>query len=318
MKGVNFENLLRSGGVAPVTVVAGGASVSVLELVRRAPGIRFVLVDSREAVCEAGRVLGEDVEGRDNCEVVEPEAGLTEEFGLCLTASELCRRGETAVLMKGRVHTAAFLRALLSRQSRMVKPGNVLSHAALFSPPEGQSRNSGSFLVTDSAVNVLPSLKAKKRILANAVQAARALGTRQPFIALLAPVEVSTDRIRSTTDARELKEWLRGGALGECTADGPLPLDAAASARAARIKGIDSPVAGRTDIYLAPNLDSGNILYKALSVFAGFRVAGVLLGASVPVVLTSRSDDAEARLASLGLSIRIAASPFRDNLLAPE
>jgi phosphate butyryltransferase len=154
-------------------------------------------------------------------------------------------------------------------------------------------------------------VEGKKKILANAALVARSLGIPAPKIALLAPVEKVSSRIQSTVDAAELKKWVNSGGLGDAIADGPFALDVAASAEAAAVKGIQSDVAGMADIYLAPNLDAGNILYKALTVFARFSSAGILAGARVPVVLTSRSDTEEVKIASLGLARNVAESRHR-------
>ena len=191
----------------------------------------------------------------------------------------------------------------MDKEEGLIGGNALLSHLVLFEDP----RNGKPFLLTDAAINIAPDLEAKKRILFNAVTIARALDFSAPRIALLAPVEKVNDKIPSTADAAALADWVNGGGLGDAVAEGPFALDVAASAEAARIKGLKSSVAGRADIYLAPNLDAGNILYKSLTVFAGARAAGILAGASIPVVLTSRSDSQEAKRASLALALRVAA-----------
>jgi phosphate butyryltransferase len=264
-------------------------------------GIGFILIGNPDRIRAAGDESGVSLDGVD---IRSAESGdAQDENGYCRTAARLCAEGRAGVMMKGRLGTAAFTRAILDKQIGLTEKGALLSHVGLFSDP----RNGRSFLVTDAAINISPDLEAKKRILANAVKVARALGADVPRIALLAPVEKVNPKIASTMDAAALKDWVAQGGLGKAVADGPFALDAAASEEAAAVKGISDNVAGRADIFLAPNLDTGNVLYKSLSVFAGASSAGILAGAKVPVVLTSRSDSDETKWASVALALRIAA-----------
>lgn len=281
--------------------VAGADDEAVLGAVAAglSAGVGFYLVGNPERIKFTAKSQGVKLDG---AELVD--SGSPDEVAICRSAAELCARGKAAVLMKGLVSTAAFTRAILDKKIGLTSEAALLSHTGLISDP----RNDRVFLLSDAAINISPKIEAKKKILANAVAVARALGIDEPKIALLAPVEKVSPKIRSTVEAAELKVWLNSGALGKLTADGPLALDVAASMSAAKKKDLTSPVSGLVDIYLAPSLDAGNILYKALTVFAGAESAGILAGARVPVVLTSRADSEEVKIAALGLALRVASS----------
>lgn len=300
---MNFDNLtaLNPGTARPAVAVAGADDDAVLGAVAAAmnSGVIFFLVGNPWNI----RRIAEKYDmNLDSATLVEPEG--SDEASVCRTAADLCAQGIAGVLMKGLVGTAAFTRAILDKEIGLTDGESLLSHTGLFEDP----RNSKVFLLSDCAINIQPDLEVKKKILANTIGIARALGIDEPRVALLAPVEKVSSRIQSTVDSSELKRWLNGGALGNVVADGPFALDAAASSDAAKKKGLGDTVAGRADIYLAPDLDAGNILYKSLTVFAGARSAGILAGARVPVILTSRTDPEEVKIASLGLALRVASA----------
>ncbi|MCG8454320.1 MAG: hypothetical protein MI717_14200 [Spirochaetales bacterium] len=225
-----------------------------------------------------------------------------DEEGVCLRAAKDCQEGRSQVLMKGQVSTAAFTRGILNKDSGLTPSGHLLSHLALF---EKASNGDGVFL-TDAAINIAPDVEAKKRILTNALDALQALGVQTPRVAFLAPMEKVTAKISSSIHAHQLSLAASQGEWGDVHGDGPMALDVALSEDAARMKGAQGEVAGQADLLLAPALDAGNMIYKALVTGAQWRNAGVLLGASVPVVLTSRSDHEEAKKASLGLALHLA------------
>lgn len=285
----------------PAVAVAGADDDAVLGAVARgiSSGVNFYLVGDSGKIRRTAKKYAVDLE---KATLVEPEG--SEEASICRSAATLCAQGRAGVLMKGMVGTAAFTRSILDKDIGLTGEGALLNHVGLFADP----RNGRVFLLSDGAINIEPDIEAKKKILANVVNIARALGITEPRIALLAPVEKVSPKIRSTVDSSELKLWLNSGALGKVVADGPFALDVAASSVAAKIKGLGDAVAGRADIYLAPDLDAGNILYKSLTVFAGARSAGILAGSRVPVVLTSRTDSEEVKLASLGLALRVASA----------
>lgn len=300
---MNFDQLttLALETSRPAVAVAGADDDAVLGAVASglSSGVNFFLVGKPGDIRRTAMKYSVNLE---RATLVEPEG--SDEAAICRCAANLCAEGTAGVLMKGMVGTAAFTRAILDKNIGLTGEGALLNHTGLFADP----RNGRVFLLSDAAINIEPDIEAKMKILANVVGVARALGIAEPRIALLAPVEKVSPKIRSTVDSAELKLWLNGGALGTVVADGPFALDVAASSEAAKIKGLGDSVAGRADIYLAPDLDAGNILYKALTVFAGARSAGILAGARVPVVLTSRADTEDVKIASLGLALKVAST----------
>lgn len=204
------------------------------------------------------------------------------------------KQGRVKLLIKGHLHTAEFLHPILKDLRRAPRVSHVFA-AELNSYPK-------LLFITDAAVNIAPDLGTKAQILQNAIDLARLLGIERPKAAALSAIEVVNPAVASTVDAACLAKMSERGQIRNAVVDGPLAFDNAISAESARIKEIDSPVAGDVDILLVPDLVSGNILYKDLEYLAGARFAGVVVGASVPVVLTSRADPAPVRLASLALA----------------
>lgn len=220
-------------------------------------------------------------------------------------AVQLVRQGRADVVMKGNLHTDTFMRVLLHAETGLRVPGQRVSHLFLLEV-RGHDRLLG---VTDAAINIAPDLPAKAQICQNAVDAFRAIGIARPRVAVLSAVETVTPSIASTLDAASLTLMARRGQITGAVIDGPLAFDNAISPRAVAEKGIVSDVAGRADILLVPDLVSGNILAKALEYLGGARAAGVALGLAAPVVLTSRADPEDTRLASLALAALLRASP---------
>ena len=203
------------------------------------------------------------------------------------------------VLMKGHIPTAELLKEVLNADYGL-RTGNVLCHVAAFEI-DGYDR---LIFITDAGMNIEPDLKQKAQIIQNAVHIARSTGVDLPVVAPLAAVEVVNPNMQATLDAAALTVMNRRGQIKDCIVDGPLALDNAISLKAAAHKGITGDSAGQADILLVPNIESGNILYKSLVYFAKAKVGGVIAGAKVPIVLTSRADSAESKLFSLALAIR--------------
>jgi len=213
-------------------------------------------------------------------------------------AVELVRRAEAEAIMKGSLHTDELLAEVVHRETGL-RTARRISHVFVLQVP-GFDR---LLLVTDAAVNIGPSLEDKADIVQNAIDLAGALGIERPKVAILSAVETVTSKLRSTLDAAALckmadRRQITGGIL-----DGPLAFDNAVSAEAARTKGIESPVAGRADILVAPDLESGNILAKQLEYFSAATAGGIVLGARVPIILSSRSDSLASRLLSCGVAV---------------
>jgi phosphate acetyltransferase len=216
-------------------------------------------------------------------------------------AVKMARAGEVEALMKGSLHTDELMGAVVPSATGL-RTARRISHAFVMDVPTYPRL----LIITDVAINISPGLKEKADILQNAIDLAHVLGIEQPKVAILSAVETVNPDIPSTLDAAALckmadRKQITGGIL-----DGPLAFDNAISEQAARTKKIDSPVAGRADILLVPDLESGNMLAKQLQYLAGADAAGIVLGARVPIVLTSRADTVRTRLASAALMARVA------------
>lgn len=213
-------------------------------------------------------------------------------------AVRLVRDGEADVLMKGHVDSSVLLKAALNKESG-INAGTLVSHVAAI---ETLSYPKLLF-ATDGGINIAPDLSAKLAIIANAIRAAQALGVMTPKVALLAAIEkVNYEKMPCTVDAAIIAQMARRGQLSGCVLDGPLALDNAVSAESARVKGIASEVAGDADILVVPDIEAGNILYKALVDLGGAKAAGIVMGAAAPIVLTSRADSAQTKLASIAFA----------------
>ena len=208
--------------------------------------------------------------------------------------SRLVDEGTAQILMKGHLHSDVFLHPILER----LRTGHRLSHVFVAELP----RYKKLLFITDAAINIAPDLATKAAILQNAIDMLLSLGGRAPHVAVLSAVELVTPAIVSTVDAAALSKMADRGQIRGATVDGPLAFDNAISREAAHAKGIESPVSGKADILLVPDMISGNILAKDLEYLAGATLAGVVLGARVPIILTSRSDPPRARLLSAALA----------------
>ncbi|WP_422443617.1 bifunctional enoyl-CoA hydratase/phosphate acetyltransferase [Thermoanaerobacterium sp. DL9XJH110] len=213
------------------------------------------------------------------------------------TAVDLVWQGRAQMLMKGLVSTKDFLKGIVSGDKALTG-GNLLSHVAVFEVPGREKL----LLVSDAAMNLSPDVSMKYAILKNSLKAAGCLGIKNPKVAVLSAVEAVNPAIPSTVDAAVLSKMAQRDNL-EAVVDGPLALDVAVSGEALDHKGIMSPVRGDADILLVPDLVSGNILYKSLVYFARAKAAGVVVGARVPVVLTSRADSYESKIYSIAMGM---------------
>lgn len=274
-------------------VVAAADELNVLQAVLRAKEEDIsdpILVGNTArilAICRENRLEVEDIP------IIEEK----DQENACRLAVNLIRSGEAEILMKGLVATAPLLKAVLDREHGLRK-SEVLSHAALFEIPTYHKL----LAVTDAAMNVDPGVPEKVSIIENAVEIFHRLGIKNPKVAVLCPVERVNHKIQSTLDAEEIKKLNVSGKISGCRIDGPLALDNAVSLEAAKHKGIESPVAGDADILLAPDLNSGNILYKSLIFFGSSISAAVVMGAHAPIVLTSRADSEQSKLMSIALA----------------
>ncbi len=216
-------------------------------------------------------------------------------------AVELARAGEVEALMKGSLHTDEFMGAIVA-SSAGLRTSRRISHVMVLSVPTYPK----AFMITDTAINIAPTLEVKVDIVQNAVDLAHALGVERPKVAILSAVETINPKIPSTLDAAALCKMADRGQITGGILDGPLAFDNAISAQAAETKGIRSPVSGDVDILLAPDLESANMLFKQLTYLGGAEGAGIVLGTRIPVVLTSRADSVRTRLASVAVMARVA------------
>lgn len=213
-------------------------------------------------------------------------------------AVQLARRGDVDAIMKGALHTDELMHAVIDPEHGLRTERRV-SHVFAIDAPNYPRL----MFITDAAVNIYPSLEDKRDIVQNAIDLAHALGIRTPKVAILSAAELVTPKIKSTLDAAALCKMADRGQITGAVLDGPLAFDNAVSSASAATKGITSRVAGRADIFVVPDLEAGNMLAKQLEYLAGAELAGIVLGARVPVMLTSRADNARARLASCALAV---------------
>lgn len=210
----------------------------------------------------------------------------------------LAREGQADIVVKGQLHTSTLLKAILKREGGL-RTHKLLTHASVYQIP-GIDR----FIYwSDSGVVMYPTVQQKLDIIQGAVDVAHKLGLARPKVAILAASEKVSPKLPATLEALTLTRMAGQGWIKGAIVDGPLALDTALSIEAARVKGIDSPVAGRADILIVPNLEAGNIAGKGILYFAGARIASLVIGARVPVVISSRAESADTRLLSLAMGV---------------
>ena len=290
----SFDELLKAaaarGRCRAVIAEAADDSVLTAVLEARKRGIIEPILVARQAELEQ---VGIDI---SQLRVVEPES----KARAAQTAVDLVRRGQGDILVKGMMQTAELLHAVLDKDAGLGR-GRTLSHVGVFLLPESARYSKSFLLVTDAALAIAPSLSQKADIVQNAIDLARKLGIESPIAAILCAVETVNPAMPATIDAAGLSRMAERGQITGGRVEGPLALDNAVSVEAAQKKGIPGGLAGRADILVAPNLEAANILYKSLVYYAGAEEAGIVVGASAPVVVTSRSDSAENKLYSIAL-----------------
>ncbi|MBV8467530.1 MAG: bifunctional enoyl-CoA hydratase/phosphate acetyltransferase [Burkholderiales bacterium] len=213
-------------------------------------------------------------------------------------ATRLAARGDVDAIMKGSLHTDELMAAVLAHDAGL-RTARRVSHVFVMDVP----RYPRPLLITDAAINIAPDLEQKRDIVQNAIDLAHSLGIAQPKVAILSAVETVSAKLQSTLDAAALCKMADRGQIIGGLLDGPLAFDNAISAQAAATKGIQSDIAGQSDILVVPDLESGNMLAKQLQYLAGAQAAGIVLGARVPIILTSRADLAQARMASCAVAL---------------
>ena len=218
-------------------------------------------------------------------------------------AVELVRCGRAEALMKGSLHTDELMAAVVARETG-IRTARRISHCFIMDVPG----HPDALIITDAAVNIAPTLEDKIDIVQNAIDLAHAMGTQEVRVAILSAMETVNPKVLSTIEAAALCTMADRGQITGAVLDGPLALDNAISPEAAAIKHIVSPVAGRANVLVVPDLEAGNMLAKSLSFLAGADAAGIVLGARVPIILTSRADSLPTRLASCAVAVMVAAA----------
>ncbi len=311
------EKVRRPRAVLPeVTLHSGGGRFrALIERTRAHDPVPTAVVHPCDAESLRGALMARDetiiapilVGPRARIEATAAEAGLSldgleivdvaHSHAAAERSVQLVHEGRAGALMKGKLHTDELLSGVLDRNTGL-RTERRLSHVFALDVP-GYPR---TLMVTDAAINITPDLETLADIVRNAIELAGSMGTELPRVALLSAIETVNARLPSTLNAAAICKMHDRGQISGGLVDGPLAFDNAISASAARAKGIDSAVAGRADVLVAPNLESGNMIAKQLIHMAGAESAGIALGARVPIMLTSRSDNAQARLASAALA----------------
>ena len=299
-----YDQLLaRCKGMTPVpTAVAhpcDDASLGAALDAARAGIIAPILVGPADRIRAVAREAGLDVTAHEIVDAPHSHAAAAR-------AVELVRLGRAELLMKGSLHTDELMAEVVRREGGL-RTDRRVSHVFVMDVPTYHK----PLLITDAAVNIAPTLDDKRDIVQNAIDFAQALGISRPKVAILSAVETVTTKIPSTIDAAALCKMADRGQIRGGILDGPLAFDNAISAEAARIKGIVSAVAGDPDIVVVPDLEAGNMLAKNLTFLSRADAAGIVLGARVPIILTSRADNERARIASCGVAALFAAARRR-------
>lgn len=285
----------------PRVALVNAGSATALNGIREAAVLGLaepILIGDRAKIAAAADEIGWDISDIPVLEAPGPAASHT--------AAKLAREGDADAVMKGQVHTSTFLKGLLPSSAGLRSKGSKCGHVLHITLP-GSDR---PLFLTDAALNVNPDVDTRKACLSHAVHLAMSLGIDRPRAALLAPSEDPTPGIPTTFEAAEIANWAKE-ALPEADVAGPISMDLLLSTDAARIKGYDSPVAGQADVIVSPNITSGNALFKLMVLGMGACAGGLVLGAKVPILLTSRSQGAAARTASAALGMVVAASASR-------
>ena len=278
-------------------VIAGADHPVVLKSVQQASDagiIEPVLVGDTDTIQNITATIGWDMRG---LQIVQASG----EDKVANTAVRMCKTGDAAGLMKGHVHTDCLMKAVIDRE-RGLRTSRRISHIFHMTVPD-QER---VLMITDGAINIAPDTATKIDIINNAVLLAHALGNKRPRVALLSGTEVATTSMPSSMDAAEIKRKAKAGAVPDADVDGPFAFDNAISPNAAKLKGIEGRVAGQADIVVVPNIETGNSLFKMMVYFMSGLAAGVVMGATVPIVLTSRADPPEARFAAAAIAAIVA------------
>ena len=296
-----FERLLERAQLQTpaATAIAHPCDESALESAQEAARLNLIvpiLVGPVDRIRGAADQHGFDISGFEIVDAAHSHDAATK-------AVELVRCGRAEMLMKGSLHTDELMAAVVARETGL-RTARRISHCFIMDVPG----HDDALIITDAAVNIAPSLKDKVDIVQNAIDLARDLGASEVRVAILSAMETVNPDVASTLEAAALCKMADRGQITGGVLDGPLALDNAISPEAAAIKKIVSPVAGHANVLVVPDLEAGNMLAKSLSFLAGADAAGIVLGARVPIILTSRADSLIARIASCAVALMVAAA----------
>jgi phosphate acetyltransferase len=258
--------------------------------------IRPLLVGPRSKIEEIAKATGLNIAPYEIIDTEHSHASAD-------MAVQLAREGRAELLMKGSLHTDELMAAIV-RSGTGLRTERRISHCFIMDVPSLDR----TIIITDAAINIFPTMEDKMHIIQNAIDLAHSLGIEKPKVAILSAMETINPKLQSTIEAGALCKMADRGQITGAILDGPLALDNAIDLDAARIKKIESPVAGKADILVVPDLEAGNMLAKSLSFMADADAAGIVLGARVPVILTSRADSVLTRLASCAVAALVAAN----------
>jgi phosphate acetyltransferase len=259
-----------------------------------------ILVGPRARITEVAKKVHIDISRFEIVDAEDAESAATE-------AVRLAREGKAQMIMKGSLHTDELMGAVVRRESGL-RTARRISHCFVMDVPAIDR----AVIVTDAAINIFPTLEDKVHIVQNAIDLCHALGFANPRVAILSAMETVNPKVPSTIEAAALCKMADRGQITGGILDGPLALDNAIDRAAARIKKIDSPVAGKADVLVVPDLEAGNMLAKSLSFMANADAAGIVLGARVPIILTSRADTVHTRIASCAVAALVAHARSHD------
>jgi len=303
----NFNQLIdeakkisQNRGRSIRVAVAAGNDKAALEAIYEAKKLKIadgVLVGDKELILDSLKELDIDP---NEFEIINVQ----DETQICQRTVQTIHDEDAEIILKGKVKSGTLLKAVLNKEYGL-RTGNLISDAYLF---EWQNRANENklMIITDGGFNLEPDLNQKIQIIENAVKVCHALGNKNPKVAVLSAVETVNPALQATIDAAILTKMNNRGQIKGCIIDGPLALDNAISEEAAKIKGIESPVAGKADILLFPGIESANITAKATLYFSNFRLAHATMGAKAPVLIPSRAESADAKLLTIALSVIMA------------
>ncbi len=277
-----------------IIAVAAAEDEAVLKSLKSAIEERIVspiLIGDKTEIERIAHAIDFDLNG---IQIVHNDKGATVSAHIAVS---IVKNGEADILMKGFVSTGVLLKAVLDKENGL-RNRQILSHVAFFESPYYHKL----LCVTDVAMNIAPDFDTKVHILNNAVEACHKIGIETPKVAVVAAVETVNPKMEATIHAAMMKTMSDRNQFTGCIVDGPLAIDNAINKQAAKHKGIVSDVAGDCDVILVPDIEAGNMFYKALSFLGGATVAAVIMGATVPIVLTSRSDSEESKMLSIALA----------------